>query len=527
MTVNQYDAIVIGSGIGGLAVASILAQKEKKKVLVLERHFRAGGFTHEFTRKHYHWDVGVHYVGDMQEGGMMRRLFDVITDSKVDWEKMNEPFEKFVYPDFTFPVFGNEERFIADLIEKFPAEEAAIRKYVADAKRAASWFGRHITMKSLPPFLDKLTHLVDSLGLSSALMTTKQYFEEHFKDQKLRALLASQWGDYGLPPAESAFVIHAMIVVHYLAGGYYPVGCAGKIAEAVQEILERTGGGILVSHEVTEVMVEGGRAVGVRARKLPARADSEQEFRAPVIVSDAGAWNTFLKLVPESVELPFRDSIRSFYDRVPVTTNVTLYLGLKDDPRKLGFRGENYWIYSSYDHDQSFAQRSSWIESGKPPGAYLSFPSLKNRESKSHTAEIIAFTDYGPFEKWKDASWKKRGEEYEAMKEKIAQSLIAYVDERLPGLKSIIDFHELSTPITNEHFTAHPRGSIYGLACVPDRFREEKVAFCRAKTPIEGLFLSGADVSSPGIAGAMMGGFACLTQIVSGFTILSLFRSRK
>ncbi|HMW59792.1 MAG TPA: NAD(P)/FAD-dependent oxidoreductase, partial [Leptospiraceae bacterium] len=66
-----------------------------------------------------------------------------------------------------------------------------------------------------------------------------------------------------------------------------------------------------------------------------------------------------------------------------------------------------------------------------------------------------------------------------------------------------------------------------GLACVPDRFREEKVAFCRAKTPIEGLFLSGADVSSPGIAGAMMGGFACLTQIVSGFTILSLFRSRK
>ena len=174
MTVNQYDAIVIGSGIGGLAVASILAQKEKKKVLVLERHFRAGGFTHEFTRKHYHWDVGVHYVGDMQEGGMMRRLFDVITDSKVDWEKMNEPFEKFVYPDFTFPVFGNEERFIADLIEKFPAEEAAIRKYVADAKRAASWFGRHITMKSLPPFLDKLTHLVDSLGLSSALMTDRK-----------------------------------------------------------------------------------------------------------------------------------------------------------------------------------------------------------------------------------------------------------------------------------------------------------------------------------------------------------------
>ncbi|MBL8022010.1 MAG: NAD(P)/FAD-dependent oxidoreductase [Leptospirales bacterium] len=521
---NEFDAIVIGSGMGGLTVASILATVGKKRVLVLERHFRAGGFTHEFNRKKYHWDVGVHYIGDLAETSMLRRLFDVITGSQVKWQKMEEPFEMFVYPDFSFPVYGDPERFIGDVVAMFPDEEPAIRRYLEDVKKAAAWFGRHVTMKSLPPFLDGLTHLLDSLGQKSALMTTGEYLNLHFKNEKLKALLLSQWGDYGLPPAESTFVIHSLIVTHYLNGGYYPVGGAGKIAESVEAILNANGGEIRVSHEVTEVIVEEGKAVGVRVKKLPERPDSNIEFRAPLIVSDAGAWTTFMRLVPESVSLPFRSDLDEFYKQQPVTTNVTLYLGLKEDPRKQGFHGENYWIYSTYDHDKNYLNRSKWVEESNPTGAYLSFPSLKNPESQSHTAEIIAFADYKTFEPWKGGAWKKRGMEYADLKEKIAQLLIAYIEKHLPGFKDNVEFYELSTPITNEHFTAHPLGSIYGLACVPDRFRESKASFSRARTPVPGLFLTGADVSSPGVAGAMMGGFATLAHLINGFSILSLFR---
>ncbi|MCE9596979.1 MAG: NAD(P)/FAD-dependent oxidoreductase [Spirochaetia bacterium] len=521
---NEFDAIVIGSGMGGLTVASILATVGKKKVLVLERHFRAGGFTHEFTRKKYHWDVGVHYIGDLSDTSMLRRLFDVITGGQVKWQKMEEPFEMFVYPDFSFPVYGDPERFTNDVIRMFPAEEAAIRRYLEDVKKASAWFGRHVTMKSLPPFLDGLTHLLGSLGQASALMTTGQYMDINFKDEKLKALLLSQWGDYGLPPAESTFVIHSLIVTHYMNGGYYPIGGAGKICDSVEAILNAHGGEIRVSHEVTEVIIEEGAAVGVRVKKHPERPDSMVEFRAPVVISDAGAWTTFMRLVPASVPLAFRSDLETFYQDQPVTTNVTLYLGLKEDPRKLGFHGENYWIYSTYDHDKNFGNRSSWVENSNPTGAYLSFPSLKNPESKSHTAEIIAFADYATFEPWKDGNWKKRGAEYADLKERIAQLLIGYIDQHLPGFKDNIEFHELSTPITNEHFTGHPRGSIYGLACVPDRFRGSKAAFSRANTPIPGLFLTGADVSSPGVAGAMMGGFATLAHLIERFSILSLFR---
>ncbi|MDJ0719946.1 MAG: NAD(P)-binding protein [Prochloraceae cyanobacterium] len=107
---NKYDAIVIGSGIGGLTAAAILSKYNHKKVLVLEQHYVIGGLTHEFERKGFHWDVGIHYVGEMGEGEIGRKIFDYITEGKLRWNKMPDPFEKFVYPDFTFEVYNEIAR---------------------------------------------------------------------------------------------------------------------------------------------------------------------------------------------------------------------------------------------------------------------------------------------------------------------------------------------------------------------------------------------------------------------------------
>src|ERR1700732_1974793 len=85
----EYDAIVIGSGMGGLAFASIMAKLRKWRVVVLESHFKIGGFTHTFTRPGgWSWDVGLHYVGEMGDGMLGRRLFDFITECKVKWNPL-------------------------------------------------------------------------------------------------------------------------------------------------------------------------------------------------------------------------------------------------------------------------------------------------------------------------------------------------------------------------------------------------------------------------------------------------------
>ena len=95
---ESYDAVIIGSGIGGLAAGSLLAQLGGRRVCVLERHFTLGGFTHAFTRRGYHWDVGLHYVGQMGKGEQSRRLMDLVTGGEVDWQRLPEEFDVFHYP---------------------------------------------------------------------------------------------------------------------------------------------------------------------------------------------------------------------------------------------------------------------------------------------------------------------------------------------------------------------------------------------------------------------------------------------
>ncbi|MDJ0774671.1 MAG: NAD(P)/FAD-dependent oxidoreductase [Mastigocoleus sp. MO_167.B18] len=548
LTRNEYDLILIGSGMGALTVASLMSQLRNKRVLVLERHFKAGGFTHDFRRKQFHWDVGLHYVGEMQPGSQMRGIFDLVTANHVQWNKMPEPFDKFVYPEFSFNLYGDEKRYIADLIKLFPQEKSAIRQYFRDLKKAAGALINDSMGKSssLPvKLLGSAGKLWNRFPLN---LTVKDYLDKRFQDSKLKALLVSQWGTYGLSPSICAFVQHATVVQSYLNGGYYPVGGAGEIAASVKKIVEKSGGKFLLNREVTEVLIEDGSAVGVRVRQLNAQnvntknvntkdnpdtatSSATEEYYAPVIVSNVGSANTYLKLIPRDYPIPFRDSLQRFIKQYSPTTNLTVYLGFSEDLRKLGFKGENHWIYGSIDHDKIYECRGDWINDEQPLSIYLSFPSLKDPKAENHTAEIIAFSDYESFAQWKNQPWLHRDDNYQQLKQRLMDRLINFVDKYYPGFADIIAYKELSTPLTNEHFTAHYQGAIYGLPAVCDRisdarsvrFDPQNSAWTTPKTPLPGLYLTGSDVCSLGIIGAMMGGIFTLSDLPGGISFPEVF----
>jgi phytoene dehydrogenase-like protein len=520
---NRYDIILIGSGMGALTVASLMAQLRGKRVLILERHFKAGGFTHVFKRQGYQWDPGLHYVGQMEEGSSPRNLFNLITGDRVQWKPMPEPFEKFVYPDFTFEVFGDPEQYKADLTQRFPEEESAIRQYFKDlSKGQAALFlyaaqqNAGLMFKLMAP-LAKLWHGID-LGL-----TTQEYLDQHFQNPQLKALLASQWLDYGLPPEQSPFALHATIANHYLNGGYYPVGGSGTIASAVQKVVEAHGGEVLLNREVTEVLLDGGEAAGVRVRNLKAKDQAMEEYFAPVVVSNAGAYNTYLKFVPEWVPIPFRDQVKQFVQQHPPATNVSLYIGLSDAPRKLGFQGENYWIYETYDHAAVDRSKGTWIDQGQPLQMYLSFPSLKDPEATKPTAQVIAIADFTRFAPWNNQPWLHREADYQALKDRIQEILLNALEQHYPGFRAMVDYCELSTPITNQHFTDHPQGAIYGMPMVPERFAPENQPWTKVETPISGLYMTGSDIYMLGIVGTVMGGLLTTSRLPDGVSIPAAF----
>jgi len=147
---SEYDAIVIGSGIGGLAAAAILARVDKMKVLVLEQHFEMGGMTHVFSRGRFKFDVGVHYIGRLAPGLIQRLIFDYITNKRLTWMAMPSPYDRFNYPSVSFGVPSDWNDYRMELRAKFPASKAAIERYFKDVQRGARWFVRQYLANFLP-----------------------------------------------------------------------------------------------------------------------------------------------------------------------------------------------------------------------------------------------------------------------------------------------------------------------------------------------------------------------------------------
>ena len=518
-----WDAIVIGSGMGGLTAAGLLARVGGMKVLVLEKHSERGGQTHTFRRDGASWDVGLHYVGNLQEGTFERRLFDFLSGNALHWNRMPDDFERFIYPGVDFAVPSDPLRYEKRLIERFPDEADAIHRYFRDIRAVARWHILAIQQQMMPAPLAFLLARYRALGAAKATQTTGDYLERHFRSPQLKALLASQWGDYGLPPSESAFAVHALVVGSYFRGAWFPEGGAGRIARTFERGIEASAGTIRVCQEATAIIIRDGRAVGVKAIDRRGIEPVEVSYHAPIVVSDVGARITYQRLLPTDGEIGRRtEKARAFIDALGGGTSaVTLYVRLKEPVSTLGVKGENYWINTTLDHDDPEAHTAA-VLAGEPRHVYLSFPSAKSGDDRFHTAEIIAMIRPEAFDAWRGTATGNRGRDYADLKERIAQGLLRLADTAVPGLSALVEYSELSTPLTVEDYTSHPAGRFYGLPGRPARYQSAPLAVC---TPVGGLYLTGSDVASLGIAGAMVGGVAAASKVLGSAGFLRIMAS--
>ena len=508
---DEWDAIVIGSGIGGLTTAASLAKLAKKRVLVLERHYTAGGFTHTFRRPGYEWDVGIHYIGEMTHPKAMgRRMFDFLTDGALQWEDMGDVYDRIILGDDVYDFVKGYENFRARMHGYFPQDKEAIDRYlekvVSTVKKAQLFF----VEKAVPPVVSTLFGgMMRRPTLKEATRTTREVLEEITQNQELIGVLTGQFGDYGLVPAKSSFFIHCMVAAHYFRGAAYPIGGASRIAETILPTIEAAGGEVLTNAEVDQILVRDGKAIGVRL-------EDGHELRAPIIVSNAGVINTFEKLLPAEVasEHGWAEKAR----RVgPSIAHLSLYIGLEGTTEELGLQKPNLWVYRDHRHEANFEAFEKDM-SAPLPVVYLSFPSAKDpdfnrRHPGKSTIEAITLGPATPFDRWKNTSWKKRGAEYEELKASLSERLLDTLYKHAPGTRGKVDIAELSTPLTTTNFAGHPEGAIYGLNHTPERYQQR---WLRPRTPVKGLFLTGADVVSAGLMGGMMGGFVCASAVLKG-----------
>lgn len=498
-TDGPWDVIVVGTGIGGMTAAGVLSETGQR-VLLLEQHYVPGGYTHTFRRKGYSWSVGVHVVGEQSEHSLSGRLLNRLSRGRLRWKSVGPIYDTFhLQEDMVVGFPDNPAEFTDVLSNTFPDESRRLLHYLEDRNQSAhamrGWFAAQPWPAHAAPYLEASLSRPAHKAISRLAWDA---IEQHIRDPKLRALLAAQWGYYGSSPHQASFGMHALTTRHFQWGGYYPERGSGSIARGILQTVADNGGWTRICAPVQRFLVEGGRAVGVEL-------EGGEQVRAKTVIAATNVHQALRRLPEEHQSQPWAQSILGLRN---TPAFLTLYVGLKGDITQAGATAANRWFYQTLDF-----RRTTWnIGPEGPrepvPCVYTSFPSLKDPQhdpgpEQRHMAELITFVPWEVFRAWDGTKWRRRGADYDALKQQLTDGMLEVLYRHMPGLRGMIDHAELGTPLSADLFARPSAGSIYGLEHVPERFQNRNL---RPRTPIPGLYLAGSDIACCGIVGAMVGG---------------------
>lgn len=492
-----FDVIVIGSGIGGMTTAAALSRLDHR-VLLLEQAQVIGGLTHAFSRNGFTWDVGLHYCGLFGRDQSASKILDWLCGGTIEFRSIGTVYDTLHFPGgFEIDVARPAAAYRMELKERFPDNAAEIDAYFEAVQSGEAALRMTAAERSIPePF--RSAHRWWNQGRIERWCgrTTREVIGDIVTDPKLAAVLSAQWGTYGGRPENASFGMHAMVMGHYLEGAGYPVGGAGAIAKGLVPVIEAAGGCARAATPVDAILIEDGKAVGVRT-------SSVEEFKAPVIVSAAGAGETVKRLLPP--EIAGQDWARKIATFEPSICHFQIYLGLEGDIARHDATRQNHWYYESWDVSDAIWSPG---DEGPIPMLFVSFPTLKDPAhdpgpSNRHTGEVLAWADWSSVAAFADGGSERNPDAWAAFKQRVEARLMAAFAQKFPAVAPFVVYQELGTPLGTAFFTRHEKGGFYGVETTPRRVLSEALNAC---TPVPGPFLTGQDVMTPGIAGALWGG---------------------
>lgn len=485
---SHHDVIVIGSGIGGLTAALTCARKSRS-VLLLEAGKQFGGYLNPFARRHFHFDPGVHYIGEAGPGGPFRHLLDRLGLQDVAFRELDpDGFDRYVFPDFEVANCVGLERFRDRIAEVAPSERDNLKTFFGIIEDLDEVLRRAPRMKSAADAWQVMRR-VPSLA-RWARATLGQMLDHFFDDPRAKAAIAGPCGDLGLPPGRTSALMHLALLAHYSRGAYFPAGGSGPLRDAFVQALEDEGATLRRNASVDRILHEGGSIRGVQLA-------NGEVHRAPAVISNAQATSTYRMAGLENFSERFA---RKVSDTEQSVASVVVFAGVDGGLDTSHIGSANIWSYDKLDVDAAFSPRA--LKDYREGGSFfLTVPTNKDplgglAPEGMQTVEIVTLCSGEPYQKWFGTRTKRRGEEYEAMKQELAATFFERAEKHLPGLRDHVVLSDVSTPATNLSYAAAEGGNIYGPAHGPDQIGPLRFG---VKAPIEGLFLCGASVMSAGV----------------------------
>lgn len=470
-TLESYDVVIIGSGIGGLTCGALLSKKGFH-VLVAEKHSTPGGYCTSFRRKEFVFDSAVHFSEGLGEGGTFYTILkELKVENKVEFYRL-DPLYKAIFGEDSFSVPADLKGYMTMLSDEFPQEEGIYTLFE--------------TIKKLDQEINDLPAVLETWGkmlVPLKFPTVFKYYKKPFgdmmadciQDKRLQSVISAGWPYMGLPPSRvSALQMAEHLYIAHVEGHYYPRGGTQVLADTLVNALKNYGGELELNTRVKRILVENKRAVGI---------ETDKKMHATYVVSNADARQTFLNLVgSEKIPGTLLNQLNSMQ---PSISFFQVWLGIDIDLKDA--KEHEIFLYPGYDCDYVY---ESALEGIIGRGCGICIPTLADpglSPENYHIVSIIYPVPYSYKNTWETKN-NKRGAPYKALKEEVKQKLIKTAEKVIPGLSDHIIVSEAATPVTLQRYTLNWKGAAYGWDQTPDQSSTNRL---QPKTPVKNLYLAG------------------------------------
>lgn len=489
---KQYDILVIGSGIGGLVSALVLA-KEGLKVCVLEKNNQYGGNLQTFSRDKLIFDTGVHYLGGLSEGQNLHQYFKylgIIQD--LNLEKMNIiGFDKITFEndEIEYPHSQGYDNFVEQLSKIFPDEQENLTRYINEIQNVCNQFPRY-------NLVGKGKYNEDILYSNA-----RDFIASITLNKKLQAVLSGSNFLYA-GSAKTPLYVHALTVDSYIQSAYKCTNGGSQISKLLIKQLRNYGAEVYKHSEVSEMIFDDEQIL------KSVKTKDEKEFFAKKFISNIEIKTTLDLIGKEHLKKTFTKRID---DLEPVSSCFSVYIVLK--PKTFKHFNFNYYHYKN---GENIWNQSDYSEENWPESYMLSSTASKQNPEFAESLTVLTYMNYDEVKQWENTfntvvENHERGQEYEDFKYRKAEKLISEVENKFPELRSQIKAVHTSSPLSYRDYIGSSRGNMYGYK--KDSSNPMKTIFS-PKTKVSNLFLTGQSVNMHGILGCTIGAFVTCSEIL-------------